>query len=178
MKIKSTLMLLTVAMLLTAFTRPVSASSALVSAVDKSITSTSLSLSSSTTTTIVPISTSTSYSPKLGDIYLKRDKVTLDLKNSSLAMSESYPTKVTVTLKGSLSDPCHQLRVVVKNADAQNQVNMEVYSVFDPTKACITVIQPFTATIPLGSFTAGIYSVNVNGLFFAKFEIKAPTITY
>jgi hypothetical protein len=104
-----------------------------------------------------------SYEPQPGDEKLTRDQVFLDMENSDLLIMESYPIQVSAVLDGSLSDPCHQLRVVVNPADAENQINLEVYSVFDPGVACMTVIEPFNATIPLGSYPDGEYTVMVNG---------------
>jgi hypothetical protein len=111
-----------------------------------------------------------SYAPQPGDDRLKRDQVFMDMGNSSLLIMESYPVQVSALLNGSLSDPCHQLRVVVVPANAENQINLEVYSVVDPTKACITVIQPFSANIPLGSFKEGHYLVTVNGELLGEFD--------
>ena len=110
------------------------------------------------------------YAPQPGDDTLRRDKVFLDIENSSLLVMESYPIQVSATLNGSLSDPCHQLRVVVTPANEQNQINLDVYSVFDPNEACITVIQPFSANIPLGSYNGGHYSVYVNGELLGEFD--------
>ena len=110
------------------------------------------------------------YAPQPGDDQLRGDKVLLDLENSSLLIMESYPIQVSATLSGNLSDPCHQLRVVVTPANEQNQIEIEVYSVFNPNEACITVIQPFIANIPLGSFKGGHYSVYVNGELLVEFD--------
>jgi hypothetical protein len=66
-------------------------------------------------------------------------------------------------LNGTLPDPCHELRVVVTPPDASNTINLDVYSVVDTSVACIMVIEPFSATIPLGSYTSGEYIVRVNG---------------
>jgi hypothetical protein len=112
----------------------------------------------------------TSYDPQPGDASLKRDKVFMDMENSSLLIMESYPIQVRASLVGSLSDPCHQLRIVVTPAEAVNQINLEVYSVFDPNKACITVIQPFNVSIPLGSYKDGHFSVYVNGELLGEFD--------
>jgi hypothetical protein len=124
----------------------------------------------STPTPTTPAIPPASYAPQPGDALLKRDQVTLDLENSTMLIMESYPIQVSVMLNGSLSDPCHQLRVVAQPADAEKQINIEVYSIADPTKACITVIQPFTATIPLGSFADGHFTVFVNGKLLGEFD--------
>lgn len=110
------------------------------------------------------------YEPQPGDDKLTRDQVFLDLENSQVLVMESMPVQVSVILNGNLSDPCHELRVVVTPANAQNKINMEVYSVVDSSKACITVLQPFTATILLGSFPAGHYTVYANGQLVGEFD--------
>jgi hypothetical protein len=112
----------------------------------------------------------TGYDPQPGDASLTRGDVFLDLANSQLLSLETYPIQVRAILRGNLSDPCHQLRVVVTPADAQNKINLDVYSVFDRSTACITVLQPFEASIPLGSFSGGHYSVYVNGQLLGEFD--------
>jgi hypothetical protein len=110
------------------------------------------------------------YEPQAGDDGLKRDQVFLDVENSQVVVMESYPIQVSVVLKGNLPDPCHELRVVVTSADVHNEINLDVYSVVDSSKACITVLQPFEVTIPLGSYTSGHYAVNVNGQLLGEFD--------
>jgi hypothetical protein len=119
------------------------------------------------------------YEPQPGDDKLKRDQVFLGMENSRLVIGESFPAQVSAILNGNLSDPCHQLRVVVTFANAQNQINLEVYSVFDPSVACITVLKPFTASIPLGSYSNSQYTVMVNGERLGLFDIgsgSAPAV--
>lgn len=76
---------------------------------------------------------------------------------------ESYPIQVMLTLQGSLPTPCNQLRVIAKPPDEQNRILVEVYSVIDPKKVCVQVLEPFEANIGLGSFPPGHYSVWANG---------------
>ena len=123
-----------------------------------------------TPTPTPPSTPPSSYEPQPGDDKLKRDQVFLELDNSSLVIMESYPIQVSAILNGNISDPCHQLRVVVKTSDPDNQINLEVYSVVDPSVACIMVIQPFSATIPLGSYSIGHYTVFVNGEQLGEFD--------
>ena len=94
----------------------------------------------------------------------------MDMENSSLLVMESYPVQVSANLVGSLSDPCHQLRIVVRPANAQKEINLEVYSVLDPKMACITVIKDFSATIPLSSYAGGHYTIVVNGQPAGEFD--------
>jgi len=122
------------------------------------------------TPTPVPSNPSSGYEPQPGDANLTRDQVFLELENSQVLVMESYPIQVSVLLNGSLSDPCHQLRVVVTPANSRNRIDLDVYSVYDKNTSCITVIQPFSATIPLGSFSSGKYSVYVNGELLGEFD--------
>jgi len=104
-----------------------------------------------------------SYEPQPGDEKLKRDQVFLDMANSRFSTSAIPTTQVQVLLLGDLPDPCHALRVVVSPPDANNVINLDAYSLVDPNKACITVLEPFSAEIPLGSYPDGDYTVMVNG---------------
>lgn len=110
------------------------------------------------------------YEPQPGDDKLKRDQVFLDVENSSVVVRESMPPQVSVILNGNLSDPCHQLRVLVSPPNAQREINLDVYSVFDPSLMCITVLKPFSATIALGTFTGGHFTVFVNGQLIGEFD--------
>ncbi len=120
-----------------------------------------------TSTQVIPAS---GYEPQSGDASLKRDKVSLDLSTSQLVVTASDPAQAKASLTGSMSDPCHSLRVVVTRADANNTINLEVYSLVDPNTACVTKIEPFTASIPLGSYSTGRYTVMVNGESLGQFD--------
>ena len=123
--------------------------------------------SSGAGTESIPVS---GYEPQPGDEKLKRDPVTLDLTTSQLVVTVSEPPQATAILAGSMPDPCHSLRAVVTPAASSNSINIEVYSLVDPTTACITVIKPFTASIPLGSYSNGRYTVMVNGARLGQFD--------
>lgn len=123
------------------------------------------------TLTPVPSIPPSGYEPQPGDDKLKRDQVFLDLANSQFIIPNTPPFQVQIVLQGNLSDPCHSLRVVVTPPDANNVVNLEAYSVVDPAVACITVLKPFAANIPLGSYTDGEFTVMVNGEPLGKFGV-------
>jgi len=111
------------------------------------------------------------YEPQPGDDKLKRDQVFLDVDKSRLILAESQPLQVSLILNGNLSDPCHQLRVVVSPANINREVNLELYSLVDASQACITVLKPFSATIALGSyFSGGHFKVYVNGDLVGEFD--------
>lgn len=111
------------------------------------------------------------FEPRAGDESYQRDKVTLDLTASTLTVEETKPVQASVILQGMMSDPCHKLRVAV-TVDAQaKRIDLEVYSLVHPKEACITVIEPFSAHIPLGSFESGHYQVYVNGELLGEFDV-------
>jgi hypothetical protein len=110
------------------------------------------------------------YEPQPGDEDLKRDDVTLDLASSQLMVTATEPAQANVTLSGTLPDPCHFLRVVVTPPDNSDTINIEVYSLVDPNTACITKVESFTASIPLGSYSSGVYTVMVNGGRLGQFD--------
>lgn len=108
------------------------------------------------------------YSPSPADGALTQGEVFLESK--SLATLESYPLQFMLQLKGELPTPCHQLRIAISPPDADNKVNVEVYSVVNPAEICIQVLAPFEIAYPLGSFPPGEYSLWVNGEMVAEFQ--------
>jgi hypothetical protein len=113
-----------------------------------------------TGTVVIPLS---GYEPQPGDENLTRGQVFLDMNNSRFSSSAIPTSQVQVLLQGNLPDPCHVLRVVVSLPDENNVINLDVYSLVDPGIACITVLDPFNAEIPLGNYPDGDYTVMVNG---------------
>ena len=110
------------------------------------------------------------YEPQPSDVNLTRAEVFLELDSSQLIIMESLPIQVNANLNGNLPDPCHMLRVKVTAADAGNRINLEVYTLYNSEAVCTTVLQPFSATIPLGSYSGGHYTVYVNGELLGEFD--------
>lgn len=110
------------------------------------------------------------FQPAEGDEKLKRGTVHLELEASEIVIMESLPVQVNVILRGSLPDPCHELRIIPAEPDRENKIDLEVYSLVDASQACITVIEPFEATVLLGSFTSGSYTILVNGEVLGEFD--------
>jgi hypothetical protein len=119
-----------------------------------------------------PVIPPSGYEPQPGDEKLKRDPVFLEMENSDVVVVAYEPSQAFANLVGNLSDPCHNLRVVVTPPDTQNTINLEVYSLVDPSTACITVLEPFTATIPLGTYASGHYVVMVDGTRLGEFDTQ------
>lgn len=197
MKLRITAILSVIAVVLMAFSGPVAAVipaaaapaagyttyiGLVIDSTSASSASASTTLSSPSASSINPVSlsastgtSSSSYAPQPGDSLLTRDKAFVDLTKSKLIVYSGSPVRVAAYLTGYLPDPCHVLRIVVGSATASGSINIQVYSLFKAGTACVTVIQPFSATVSLGSFTTGQYSVTVNGAFLGRFSAGAAT---
>jgi len=92
---------------------------------------------------------------------MTRGSVVID--SSDVVLLESQPMQIMLHMKGNLPTPCHKLRAKLSEPDAENKINVEVYSLSDPDEICIQVLQDFETNIPLGSYAAGAYKVLVNG---------------
>lgn len=109
------------------------------------------------------------FTPLPADKDLQRGNVFVE--STEIVMLESSPVQVELRLKGNLPTPCHSLRVVAAEPDDQGHIELEVYSVTDPDLACIQVLSPFEASVPLGDYTEGAFSVGINGEDAAKFKL-------
>ncbi len=99
---------------------------------------------------------------------LQRGNAYLD--STELLTLESYPLQFTLVLKGSLPTPCNDLRVDVKPPDAENRIDVDVYSESNPDRMCAQVLKPFEENFSLGSFPTGHYTLWVNGELVAEFD--------
>lgn len=98
------------------------------------------------------------YAPAEKDSGKERTQAYLD----ALTATQSG-NQLTLTFKGSLPTPCHELRLNLLPTDAPNQLEFEAYSVIDPEKMCAQVIQEFEASVLLGGLPAGEMLILVNG---------------
>jgi hypothetical protein len=108
------------------------------------------------------------FSPKPSDEQLSRGDVFISEK--SLVIRESYPPQISLSLKGELPTPCHELRAEVAPPDAENKIQIEAYSVVDPNAVCTQVVEPLEESIDLGTFPPGHYSIWVNGEVAGEFD--------
>ena len=108
------------------------------------------------------------YAPRAGDDALQRGNVYIT--SADILIMESYPLQFAVILKGNLPTPCHELRVIYDQPDAENKIKLEVYSVADPNAVCAQMLRPFEQNISLGSFPAGHYTVWVNDRQVGEFD--------
>ena len=108
------------------------------------------------------------YLPKSEDAQLSRGKAYI--KSAEMVVRESYPPQISLQIEGELPTPCNDLRAAISQPDVNNRIDVEVYSVIDPDMICIQTVAPFSEVINLGSFSAGHYTVYVNGEKVGEFD--------
>jgi len=108
------------------------------------------------------------YAPQPADDQLVRGSAFMN--SADLLLMESLPIQVAMILRGNLPTPCHSLRVVINAPDGNNNIDVAAYSVTNPDRMCAQVLQSFEASIPLGSFPPGHYTVSVNGERVGEFD--------
>lgn len=104
------------------------------------------------------------YEPQPEDLNMIEAGVIL----TSLDLSEvpdTSPLRTELTVLGSMPSVCNELRINVNLPDENYQILIDIYSIIDPTISCDNVFQQFEATIILGEYSAGQYSIWVNGSF-------------
>ena len=110
------------------------------------------------------------YAPQAGDSALLRDEIKID--SATLNPTMTQPGQVTLDFAYFQPTPCHQLRVEVSKPDAQKRINVSAYAVAEKDKACalMALATPLQASLNLGSFRHGHYSVWLNGAKAGEFD--------
>lgn len=108
------------------------------------------------------------FAPKPDDKDLTRGNVYIN--EASLMIRTSSPPQISLTVKGDLPTPCNQLRAEIGAPDAENKIEIVLYSVSNPNKSCAQVLKPFEESIDLGTLPAGHYTVWVNGEAAGEFD--------
>lgn len=108
------------------------------------------------------------YAPQPEDANLSRGEIFVE--EQGLLVRESYPPQIALGMSGNLPTPCHELRAVIHEPDAENRIDVEVYTVVDPNMMCTQVLKPFMQNIELGTFPGGHYSVYVNDELAGEFD--------
>jgi hypothetical protein len=108
------------------------------------------------------------FAPQPGDANLTRGIIFIEEKG--LVIRESYPPQIALGISGNLPTPCHEIRAKISEPDAENKINVDVYSVVDPNMMCTQVLKPFMENIELGTYPSGHYSVWLNGEMMGEFD--------
>ncbi len=102
------------------------------------------------------------YAPKPGDTSLRVAGVTI----TSINLIERFdlnPVRAEVDFYGSLPSVCNELRIKVNPPNEKAQVFIDVYSLVNPNIRCDNVFQQFEASVVLGVYSSGRFTVWVNG---------------
>ena len=116
-----------------------------------------------TPTPIPPVSRGENpFGPQPGDEAMAQDPV--QIVKTELLTLESSPVQFVLKISFFMPTPCHQYRISISQPGANNQINVEVYSLRKPNQVCtlMALSTPTEVSLNLGSFTAGHYSVWVN----------------
>ena len=82
---------------------------------------------------------------------------------SELVSTKSNPVQYSLHVSGSLPTPCNALKYDLKGPDAQNRIQVDLYSLAPTDRMCAQVLEPFDTNIPLGDLKSGKYTVILNG---------------
>jgi hypothetical protein len=87
------------------------------------------------------------------------------LESSQLLQQETFPPRIFLRISGDLPTPCHVLKFLVNPPDAENQIQVQIWSESNPKGMCAQMLQPFEESIPLEmeGLASGRYSVGLNG---------------
>lgn len=93
------------------------------------------------------------------------------IDSAELLVMESFPVQISLHLVGSLPTPCHRFQAEVDGPNAQNRIDVSVYTTVNPEMLCMQVLEPFdqSVSIPMDDAADGIYSVYVNGELVGEF---------
>lgn len=101
------------------------------------------------------------FAPKPGD----EDKIRNDvlIEGAVVRTAVSDANEFMLDLNGSLRNPCYELRVVVQPPNEEDRIDVDVYAVLSPDSICTQVLSPYKASVLVGTYTGGKYTVWVNG---------------
>ena len=110
------------------------------------------------------------YAPQATDSAMMRGDVTID--SSSLSLTKSAPPQVMLNFAYFQPTPCNQLRVEMSGPDGQNRIDVTAYAVAEKDKPCalMALATPLPASLNLGSFPSGHYSVWLNNVKVDEFD--------
>lgn len=97
------------------------------------------------------------------------DPVFID--STDILYLESFPVQVHLLVRGSLPTPCHEAVWEVQHSG--DLIDVRLWSTTDAGEVCMTVLEPFDITIPLGAFESASLPVFLNGEEVGRVEVGA-----
>ena len=108
------------------------------------------------------------YPPQPADVGERQDLVILTSLNLS-ERTDLTPLQNEFRVLGSMPSTCNELRIKVNPPNNAYQIFIEIYSVVDPNLKCENVFQQFDASLLLGAYSAGRYTIWANDSFVGDF---------
>jgi hypothetical protein len=110
------------------------------------------------------------YAPRAGDQDLQADDI--DVQWDRLYVARSRPPQLLVYFTYFPPTTCHKLRVEVSEPNDENQIILNAYVVAPKDQVCTTIVleDPLEASLNLGSFLQGDYTVVLNGEQIGEFH--------
>lgn len=96
----------------------------------------------------------------------------LFVDRSELLIMESFPIQLSLVVSGNLPTPCHTLHYEVAEPDAENRIQVTLWSEADPAVMCTQILQPFEEgiRIPMQGAADGSYTLWLNGALVGEFS--------
>lgn len=103
------------------------------------------------------------YAPRAGDSDLLAEDI--DVQWNRLYVARSQPPQLLVFFTYFPPTTCHKLRVEMSEPNDENQIVLRAYVVAAKDQVCTTIVleDPLEASLNLGSFPLGNYTVVLNG---------------
>ncbi|MBE0670876.1 MAG: hypothetical protein IH588_09835 [Anaerolineales bacterium] len=108
------------------------------------------------------------YRPQTSDVSLKLAGAIINSTNL-IERFDLDPFRVEVIISGSVPSVCNELRINVAPPNKDYQIYIEVYSLVNTDINCDNVFQQFEASLLLGVYSNGRYTVWVNEGFAGDF---------
>jgi hypothetical protein len=110
------------------------------------------------------------FAPQDGDSAMQQNEI--HIYSASLSYDPTQSPDVYLFFQYYQVTACDQLRVVVNEPDSKDQIILRAYSIAEKDKPCTTLTKrdPLPASIILGSYPKGHYSVYVNGTLAGTFD--------
>jgi hypothetical protein len=103
------------------------------------------------------------YAPRAGDADLLEEDINIEWKN--LHVARSRPPQLLVNFTYFPLTSCHKLRLEVSAPNDENQIILKAYVVAPKDWICTAIVleDPLEASLNLGSYPKGNYTVVLNG---------------
>lgn len=108
------------------------------------------------------------YRPQPEDVRFRQGSVVMTT-SSLLERFDLDPFRVELIISGSMPRVCNELRIDVSPPNESYQIFIEVYSLANPHINCDNVFQQFEASLLLGVYSTGRYTVWVNETLIGDF---------